>query len=75
MNASTEINILGMLKLQFFKVGIKQNYVSTVIWLIKVLAINARDPRHWEEVAFVYITKNVFSLKSNHIFVHFNHYA
>ena len=62
---------------QFFKVGIKQNNVSTVIWLIKFLAINARDPRHWEEVRcyiFVYITKYMFSLTSYHIVLHFNHY-
>ena len=38
---------------QFFKVGSKQNNVSTFTWLIKFLVINARDPRLWEEVTFL----------------------
>ena len=44
------------------------------------LAINARDPRHWEEVAlkivhiFVYMTKYTISLTSYHMFVYFNYY-
>ena len=38
---------------QFFKVGSKQNNVSTFTWLIKFLVINARYPRLWEEVTFL----------------------
>ena len=34
----------------FLEVGIKQNNVSTVIWLIKFLAINARNLHLWEKV-------------------------
>ena len=58
---------------QFFKAGVKQNNVSTVIWFIKFLDINARDPSHWEEVALFTL---LFTEQStfNHIFVHFNHY-
>ena len=63
---------------QFFNEGIKQNNVSTIIWSIKFL------PIQWSRSTalvgsclvymFVYITKLVYSLTSNHIFVHFNHY-
>ena len=62
---------------QFFKVGIKNN-VSTVIWLIKFLVYqwSTSAPSGGSRVVyiFVYITKSVFSLTPNHIFVHFNHY-
>ena len=50
----------------FFKVGIKQNNISIVICLIKFLAINARDPRHWEEVAlFTFCLHNELRNLSN----------
>ena len=64
---------------QFIKVGIKQNNVSTVIWLFKCLIYQwlRSAPSGGSRVVyiFVYITKSVFSLTSNHIFdMHFNHY-
>ena len=56
---------------QFFKVDIKQNSVSTVIWLIKFVVYqwSRSAPSGGSRVVyiFVYITKSVFSLTSNHI--------
>ena len=50
---------------QFFKVGIKQNNVSTVIWLIKFLVdiwSGSAPPGESRVVyIFVYITRSVFS--------------
>ena len=61
---------------QFSKVDIKQINVSTVIFLIKFL-VKQRDPCHLQGsrvvYIFVYITKSVFYLISNHIFVYINH--
>ena len=63
---------------QFFKVDIKQNSVSTVIWLIKFVVYqwSRSAPSGGSRVVyiFVYLTKSVFSQTSNHIFVHFNQY-
>ena len=61
---------------QFSKVESKQNNISTVILLNKFL-VDQWDPRHLQGsrvvYKFVYITKFVFYLMSNHIFVYINH--
>ena len=60
----------------FSKVDIKENNISTVILLIKFL-IYQWDPPHLQGSGivyiFVYITKSVFYLISNLIFVYINH--
>ena len=62
--------------MQFSKVDIKPNNVSTVIFWIKFL-VYQWEPRHLQGsrvvYIFVYITKSVFSLISNYVFVYFNH--
>ena len=60
----------------FPKVDIEQNNISSAILLIKLL-VYQWDPRHLQasrvDYIFVYITKSVFSLISNHIFININH--
>ena len=63
---------------QFFKVGFNKImflplFGKSSFLLISILEICTLGKKSVVYI-FVYVTKYVFSLTSNHIFVHFNHY-